>query len=121
MLQQKLLGGCGQVKQLAITGKLRFCIFLCSNAVAAVVVQGRSADLIQLDSVSASPIIVGIGQQSDLAFSFKQVVGLRCKFGYKFTGHILKPQNSIATKFLFRCMLSVPVESIFCDIGFPGG
>lgn len=40
MLQQQFLGGCGQVKQLAITGKLRFCIFLCSNAVAAVVVQG---------------------------------------------------------------------------------
>ena len=89
MLQQQLLGSCGQVKQLAITGQGFACVLGGGAAVAAVVVQGRGADLIQLDSVSASPIIVGIGQQSDLAFSFKQVVGLRCKFGGKFNGHIL--------------------------------
>ena len=89
MLQQQFLGGCGQVKQLAITGQGFAGVLGGSAAVAAVVVQGRGADLIQLDSGGTCPIIIGIGQQSDLAFSFKQVVSLRCKFGGKFNGHIL--------------------------------
>ena len=88
MLQQQLLGGSRQVKQLTIAGKRFATILRGCAAVAGVVVHGRGADLVQLDSVRARPIVIGVGQQKGLAFGFKKFVSLGCKFSGKFNRHI---------------------------------
>ena len=88
MLQQQLLGGSRQVKQLTISGKRFATILRGCAAVAGVVVHGRGADLVQLDSVRARPIVICVGQQKGLAFGFKKFVSLGCKFSGKFNRHI---------------------------------
>ena len=88
MLQQQLLGGGIQVKQLTIARQGLAAIFGGGAAVAAVVVQRGCADLVQLDAVGTAPIEIGVSQQTDLAFRFEKLISLRGKFGSKLNGHI---------------------------------
>ena len=56
-------------------------------AVAGVIVHRACADLVQLDGVRPRPIVVGVSQQADFAFSLEKFIGFRCKFCSKFNGH----------------------------------
>ena len=87
MLQQQLLGSGGQIKQLTIAGQRLAAVLRGRAAVAGVIVHRACADLVQLDGVRPRPIVVGVSQQADFAFSLEKFIGFRCKFCSKFNGH----------------------------------